>query len=88
MLTPPRSFGLPKKYRPFIPPPDYACARPAAELLPVSSRGRTLADVLRALVPLELDLLGGVYSPRLTPAMLMTLASRALAVAGFVRPNV
>jgi hypothetical protein len=67
---------------------DYACAQLAAELLALASGGRALADVQRALVPLELDLLGDAYSPGLSPATLMTLASRALAVAGFDRPNI
>ena len=50
---------------------DHASAVLAGELLARAARTGTLADVQRALVPLELDLLGGACPPILAPARLV-----------------
>jgi hypothetical protein len=65
----------------------YACAVLAAQVLALASGRRTLVDVQRALVPLEIDLLDHVYPPDLTPGQLVRLATQALASAGFSLPS-
>jgi hypothetical protein len=60
----------------------YACALLAGEVLELAATGRGLTEVQRALVPLELELLDNVHSDDLTPAVLVRLATQALAAAG------
>jgi hypothetical protein len=62
---------------------DDACAYLAGELLARADRGQSLADVQRALIPLELDLLDGAYPCSVSPAMLVGWVSYTLATAGF-----
>jgi hypothetical protein len=57
----------------------------ANELLARADAHRSLADVQRALVPLELDLLDGAYPPSVTPAMLVGWVSHTLLISGFGR---
>jgi hypothetical protein len=59
----------------------YARALLAREVLKMASEGRGLVEVQRALVPLELELLDGVYSTDLTTGMLVRLVTEALGTA-------
>jgi hypothetical protein len=65
---------------------DYACAILASEILELAS-GRRLVDIQRALVPLELDLLAVGYTSKLTPGILVRLATQRLAARGFNRTD-
>jgi hypothetical protein len=64
---------------------DDACAYLANELLARADGQRPLADVQRALIPLELDVLKGAYPSSVSPTMLVGWVSHTLAVAGFGR---
>jgi hypothetical protein len=60
----------------------YARAFLAGEVLKMASGGRGLVEAQKALVPLELELLGHVHGDDLTPGTLVRLATQALAAAG------
>jgi hypothetical protein len=66
---------------------DHACAILADEVLCRSSKTRTLADVQRTLIRLELDLLRRTDLLNLTPAALVAWVSQELATSGFSRPG-
>jgi hypothetical protein len=65
---------------------DHACAILADEVLCRTTKTRTLADVQRTLIRLELDLLGRTDLFNLTPVALVAWVSDELATSGFSRP--
>jgi hypothetical protein len=62
-----------------------ACAYLAGELLARADEQGSLAEVQRALIPLELDLLDGAYPSSVSPTMLVGWVSHTLGLAGFGR---
>jgi hypothetical protein len=64
---------------------DDAGAFLANELLARANAQQSLADIQRALIPLELDILDGACPPAPTPAMLVGWVCHTLAICGFGR---